>query len=71
MRATKKPALIGKRAMTRVSRAIEKGETFGFIKVLVDAETQQILGAPSSAPAATRRFTASSPRCMRASPSRC
>lgn len=44
VRATKKPALIGKRAMTRVSRAIEKGETFGFIKVLVDAETKQILG---------------------------
>jgi pyruvate/2-oxoglutarate dehydrogenase complex dihydrolipoamide dehydrogenase (E3) component len=31
--------------MTRVSRAIEKGETFGFIKILVDAETRQILGA--------------------------
>jgi len=44
VRATGKPALIGKRAMTRVSRAIEKGETFGFIKVLVDAETQHILG---------------------------
>jgi pyruvate/2-oxoglutarate dehydrogenase complex dihydrolipoamide dehydrogenase (E3) component len=45
VRATGKPALIGKRAMTRVSRAIEKGETFGFIKVLVDAETKHILGA--------------------------
>ena len=45
VRATKKAALIGKRPMTRVNRAIEKGETFGFIKVLVDAETQQILGA--------------------------
>ena len=44
VRATRKPALMGKRAMTRVSRAIEKGETFGFIKVLVDAETKQILG---------------------------
>jgi pyruvate/2-oxoglutarate dehydrogenase complex dihydrolipoamide dehydrogenase (E3) component len=31
--------------MTHVSRAIEKGETEGFIKVLVDAHTQQILGA--------------------------
>jgi pyruvate/2-oxoglutarate dehydrogenase complex dihydrolipoamide dehydrogenase (E3) component len=39
------PALIGTRAMTRVSRAIEKGETDGFIKVLVDANTKQILGA--------------------------
>lgn len=45
VRATGKPALVGKRAMTRVSRAIEKGETFGFIKVLIDAETQKILGA--------------------------
>jgi pyruvate/2-oxoglutarate dehydrogenase complex dihydrolipoamide dehydrogenase (E3) component len=45
VRATKKPALIGKRVMTRVSRAIEKGETYGFIKVLVDAETRHILGA--------------------------
>jgi pyruvate/2-oxoglutarate dehydrogenase complex dihydrolipoamide dehydrogenase (E3) component len=45
VRATKKPALVGFRPMTRVSRAIEKGETFGFIKVLVDAETRHILGA--------------------------
>lgn len=40
-----KHALVGKRPMTRVSRAIEKGETFGFIKILVDADTQHILGA--------------------------
>jgi len=45
VRATKKPALIGVRPMTRVSRAIEKGETFGYIKVLVDADSQHILGA--------------------------
>ena len=45
VRATKKPALVGFRPMTRVGRAIEKGETFGFIKVLVDAETQHLLGA--------------------------
>jgi len=38
-------ALIGKRAMTRVGRAIEKGESQGFMKVLVDAETKQFLGA--------------------------
>jgi pyruvate/2-oxoglutarate dehydrogenase complex dihydrolipoamide dehydrogenase (E3) component len=31
--------------MTRVSRAIEKGETEGFIKILVDATSKQILGA--------------------------
>jgi pyruvate/2-oxoglutarate dehydrogenase complex dihydrolipoamide dehydrogenase (E3) component len=38
-------ALVGKRAMSRVSRAIEKGETLGFMKVLVDADSRQILGA--------------------------
>ena len=31
--------------MTKVSRALEKGETEGFMKVLVDAGTKQILGA--------------------------
>ena len=40
-----KPALIGKRAMTRVARAVEKGESQGFMKVLIDAETKLILGA--------------------------
>ena len=37
--------LIGKRPMTRVGRAVEKGETLGFMKVVVDAETKKILGA--------------------------
>ena len=32
-------------AMEDVSRAYEKGETEGFMKVLVDAESKQILGA--------------------------
>ena len=45
VRKSGRPALIGTRAMTRVSRAIEKGETEGFIKVLVDAKTNEILGA--------------------------
>ena len=31
--------------MTRVGRAIEKGETKGLMKIVVDAESQQILGA--------------------------
>ena len=44
-RATGRPVLVGKRPMTRVGRAVEKGETQGFMKVLVDAETKQILGA--------------------------
>ena len=38
-------ALVGKRPMTRVGRAVEKGETQGFMKVVVDAETKEILGA--------------------------
>ena len=36
---------IGRRPMTRVGRAIEKGETQGFIKVVVDRGTDAILGA--------------------------
>jgi pyruvate/2-oxoglutarate dehydrogenase complex dihydrolipoamide dehydrogenase (E3) component len=38
-------ALAVKHPMSRVGRAIEKGETQGFIKISVDAETKQILGA--------------------------
>jgi len=45
VRATGKPALIGTRPMTRVNRALEKGESLGFMKVLVDVETKKILGA--------------------------
>jgi pyruvate/2-oxoglutarate dehydrogenase complex dihydrolipoamide dehydrogenase (E3) component len=41
----KRPALIAKRPMTKVSRAVEKGETEGFMKILVDAEDRRILGA--------------------------
>ena len=36
---------IGQRPMTRVSRAVEKGETQGFMKVVVDRDTDAILGA--------------------------
>jgi pyruvate/2-oxoglutarate dehydrogenase complex dihydrolipoamide dehydrogenase (E3) component len=36
---------VGKRPMTRVHRAVEKGEPQGFMKVVVDADTRQILGA--------------------------
>jgi len=45
VRKTGRPALVGVRPMTKVSRAVEKGETFGMMKVLVDAETRKILGA--------------------------
>ena len=45
VRKTGKPALIAQRPMSRIARAVEKGETEGFIKVLVDKETNLILGA--------------------------
>jgi pyruvate/2-oxoglutarate dehydrogenase complex dihydrolipoamide dehydrogenase (E3) component len=38
-------ALVGKRPMTRVARAVEKGETRGFLKIHVEEGTQRILGA--------------------------
>ncbi len=38
-------ALVGKRPMARVGRAVEKGETQGFMKILADAENKEILGA--------------------------
>jgi len=38
-------ALIGTRPMTKVGRAVEKGETQGFMKIVVDAGTSEILGA--------------------------
>jgi len=44
-RRSGRPLLIGRRPMTRVSRAIEKGETQGLMKVVADAETRKILGA--------------------------
>lgn len=42
---TGRPLLYSKRAMTRVGRAVEKGETQGFMKIVSDAETKRILGA--------------------------
>jgi pyruvate/2-oxoglutarate dehydrogenase complex dihydrolipoamide dehydrogenase (E3) component len=45
VRKSGRKALIGKLPMTEVGRAREKGETNGFMKVLVDAETKKILGA--------------------------
>jgi pyruvate/2-oxoglutarate dehydrogenase complex dihydrolipoamide dehydrogenase (E3) component len=45
VRRTGRPALIATRPMSRVGRAVEKGETAGFMKVLADAEGTQILGA--------------------------
>ncbi len=45
VRSSGRPYAVGQRPMTRVSRAIEKGETLGFMKILVDTETRRILGA--------------------------
>jgi pyruvate/2-oxoglutarate dehydrogenase complex dihydrolipoamide dehydrogenase (E3) component len=45
VRKTGKPALISTLAMEDVSRAYEKGETRGFMKILVDRDSKQILGA--------------------------
>lgn len=45
IRKSGRPALVAKHPMSRVGRAVEKGETQGFIKITVDAETKQILGA--------------------------
>jgi len=38
-------ALVATRPMARVGRAVEKGETQGFMKVMVDAQSKEILGA--------------------------
>lgn len=45
VRASGRRALVGKRMMTRVSRAREFGDTRGFIKIIVDADSEEILGA--------------------------
>jgi len=44
-RASGRRVLIATRPMTRVGRAVEKGETQGFMKLLVDADSKEILGA--------------------------
>ena len=45
VRESGRAALIGKMMMARIGRARERGETQGFMKILVDAETEKILGA--------------------------
>jgi pyruvate/2-oxoglutarate dehydrogenase complex dihydrolipoamide dehydrogenase (E3) component len=45
VRKSGRQALIATRPMSRVGRAVERGETQGFIKVLADAESKLILGA--------------------------
>ena len=45
VRESGRKALVATRPMARVGRAREFGDTRGFMKALVDAETQEILGA--------------------------
>jgi pyruvate/2-oxoglutarate dehydrogenase complex dihydrolipoamide dehydrogenase (E3) component len=45
VRKSGRKALVGKMQMSRVGRAIEKGETEGFMKIVIERETKQILGA--------------------------
>jgi len=45
IRKSGRAALAAKLPMSRVGRAAEKGETQGFMKISVDAQTQHILGA--------------------------
>ncbi|MGK6307358.1 FAD-containing oxidoreductase [Variovorax sp. DT-64] len=40
-----RPTLIGERPMSRVGRAVQKGEEQGFLRVLVDAQTRHLVGA--------------------------
>ena len=44
-RESGRPLLVGHRPMSRVGRAVEKGETAGLMKVIADAQTKEILGA--------------------------
>jgi pyruvate/2-oxoglutarate dehydrogenase complex dihydrolipoamide dehydrogenase (E3) component len=44
VRRSGRKALAARRPMEKVGRAVEKGETQGFMKIVVDAETQRILG---------------------------
>lgn len=45
VRRSGRRALVGQRAMTRVGRAVEKGEAQGFMRITVDADSKEILGA--------------------------
>jgi len=57
-RATNRSIRIGNRPMTRVKRAVEKGEAQGFMKVIVDGQSNEFSVRPFSVPAVTRRCIA-------------
>ncbi len=44
--------LVGNRPMTRVARAVEKGEAQGFMEILVDGDSHEILGSAILGPGA-------------------
>lgn len=44
-RASGRPLRVSKRPMTRVGRAVERGQTQGFMKLVADADTRRVLGA--------------------------
>lgn len=44
-RASGRRILVGRLPITRVGRAVEKGETQGLMKIIADADTREILGA--------------------------
>lgn len=48
IRESRRKALVGRTPMTRVGRARERSETQGFMKILIDAETDRVLGAAIS-----------------------
>ena len=50
-KASGRRVLVGERPMTRVARAVEKGDTRGFMRVIVDADSSEILGAAILGPA--------------------
>jgi pyruvate/2-oxoglutarate dehydrogenase complex dihydrolipoamide dehydrogenase (E3) component len=55
-RSSGRPVLLAKRPMTKVGRAVEKGETIGFMKAIVDAETRCSWELPSLAWEAMKPF---------------
>jgi len=58
---------IGKCPMTRVARAIERGETAGLMKLVVDASNDRILGASILASKVANSCKSSAPSCLRIS----
>lgn len=45
VRGTKRPTLVANWSMARVGRAVERGETEGFMRILIDRDSKQIVGA--------------------------